>query len=203
NSRRHPGRQTRRGADDSPEVKLSKFLSYVLRHGASKEGLTLRDDGSILLSTLQQHKKLQSTTFAQIKHIVDTNDKKRFTLFEEEANEVGSTRVWYIRATQGHSVDIKAPPLVLLTEETVPRHIIHGTTREKVPVIQKDGLSRMQRTHIHFATGLAGDQEVVSGMRKTSDAFIYIDFPRAMQDGIEFYVSENNVILSRDCVTLA
>ena len=28
---------------DSPDVKLSKFLSYVCRHGAEKEGLQLHD----------------------------------------------------------------------------------------------------------------------------------------------------------------
>ena len=28
---------------ESPDVKLSKFLSYVCRHGAEKEGLQLHD----------------------------------------------------------------------------------------------------------------------------------------------------------------
>ncbi|KAJ2369792.1 tRNA 2'-phosphotransferase [Coemansia sp. RSA 2607] len=185
----------RQRQDDSPEVKLSKFLSYILRHGAAKEGMVLRDDGSILLSTLMKHKKLQSTTFEQIKHVVDTNEKKRYVLFSD-LDELGS-QSWYIRATQGHSIKVKEPPLVLLTADNMPSEVIHGTTREKVPLIREKGLSRMSRTHIHFASGLYGNKGVVSGMRASANAFIYIDTEKAMQDGIEFYISENNVILSK------
>ncbi|KAJ1952526.1 tRNA 2'-phosphotransferase [Dipsacomyces acuminosporus] len=181
--------RSRHGQNDSPEVKLSKFLSYVLRHGATKEGLELREDGSILLSELMKHRKLQSTTFAQIRHVVDTNDKKRYTLFQE-ANE------WYIRATQGHSIKIREPPLAKLTKETMPKEIIHGTSKSKIQLIQETGLSRMDRTHIHFATGLANDEKVISGMRKNSSAFIYIDIEKALSDGIEFFISENGVVLS-------
>ncbi|KAI8319558.1 phosphotransferase KptA/Tpt1 [Martensiomyces pterosporus] len=187
---------SRRRQDDSPEVKLSKLLSYILRHGAAKEGLQLRDDGSIQLTTLMQHRRLQSTTFDQIKHVVDTNDKKRFTLFKDSSRDSGGQE-WFIRATQGHSLKIKEPPLVKLTPETMPATVIHGTTKAKLPLIQEQGLSRMSRTHIHFATGLVGEKGVVSGMRKTANAFIYINTPMAVRDGIEFFTSENGVVLSR------
>ncbi|KAJ2506852.1 tRNA 2'-phosphotransferase [Coemansia sp. RSA 2049] len=184
--------------DDSPDTKLSKFLSYVLRHGAAKEGLELREDGSISLTQLCAHERLQHTTFEQIKRVVDTNDKKRYALFQEEqagANDGG--KEWFIRATQGHTIELKRPPLVKLTPETLPKNIVHGTMRSKIPMIKQLGLSRMQRTHIHFASGLLGDDQVISGMRATADAFVWIDGPRAIQDGIDFYLSDNGVILSR------
>lgn len=38
--------------DDSPDVQLSKTLSYILRHGAAKEGLTMRKDGFIRLDDI-------------------------------------------------------------------------------------------------------------------------------------------------------
>lgn len=31
--------------DDDPNTRISKGLSYILRHGAEKEGLKLRGDG--------------------------------------------------------------------------------------------------------------------------------------------------------------
>ncbi|KAI9500011.1 Protein transport protein Sec24B [Coemansia spiralis] len=186
-------RSTRK-QNDSPEVRLSKLLTYILRHGATKEGLQLRDDGSISIKDLKTHSRLQSTSFEQIKHIVDTNDKKRFVLFED-TNPKGA-KEWYVRATQGHSLAIKRSPLVKLTAETLPPCIVHGTTSGKIPLIKQTGLSRMRRTHIHFASGLPGDKSVISGMRASSDAFIWIDGPKAMEDGIEFYLSENGVILS-------
>ncbi|KAJ2725111.1 tRNA 2'-phosphotransferase [Coemansia sp. Benny D115] len=193
--RRPPRKHARRDISDAPEVRLSKLLSYLLRHGAAAEGLTLRPDGSILVSELQKHNKLTTTTFEQIKHVVDTNDKKRYALFQER--DVGGNMAWYIRATQGHSVELKKPPLVLLTQETMPRCIVHGTIKGNVAAIRKTGLSRMNRTHIHFASGLYGEEGIVSGMRATSDAYIYIDIAKATKDGIQFYTSENNVILSK------
>jgi 2'-phosphotransferase len=35
---------------DSPDVAASKTLSYILRHGAEKEGLHMRSDGFIKLT---------------------------------------------------------------------------------------------------------------------------------------------------------
>lgn len=34
---------------DSPEVRASKTLAYILRHGAEKEGLMIRSDGLVKL----------------------------------------------------------------------------------------------------------------------------------------------------------
>ena len=33
-------------------------------------------------------------------------------------------------------------------------------------------------------------------MRKSCDIYIYVDLKRALQDGIKFYLSKNNVILT-------
>lgn len=46
----HGGR--RRGQHNDPNVELSKNLSYILRHGAQKEGLTIRTDGYVRLDDL-------------------------------------------------------------------------------------------------------------------------------------------------------
>jgi 2'-phosphotransferase len=39
-------------ARDSPDVQLSKTLSYLLRHGAEKEKLPIRDDGYVRVRDL-------------------------------------------------------------------------------------------------------------------------------------------------------
>lgn len=38
--------------DESPDVKISKTLSYILRHGAAKEHLVMRPDGYIRVDDL-------------------------------------------------------------------------------------------------------------------------------------------------------
>ncbi|KAJ2385406.1 tRNA 2'-phosphotransferase [Coemansia sp. RSA 2611] len=184
----------RRRQPDSPDIRLSKLLSYLLRHGAVQEGLRLRADGSIALNELQKHHKLQSVSFDRIKHIVETNEKQRFVLFAEPAAD--SEPVWYIRASQGHSLKVEALPLTRLTADNMPACVVHGTTRNKLPAIRRSGLSKMSRNHIHMASGLASDAKVVSGMRASSDTLIYIDTAKALDAGIEFYRSDNGVILS-------
>lgn len=74
--------------------------------------------------------------------------------------------------------------------------VIHGTYKKYWEKIKHEGLSHMSRMHIHFAPGEPGKEEVISGMRKSADLYIYIDMPKALADGLKFYRSSNNVILS-------
>jgi len=45
-------RQQNRSRNDSPTVALSKQLSWLLRHGLDKSGLTVRNDGYVTLDEL-------------------------------------------------------------------------------------------------------------------------------------------------------
>ncbi|CAG8570111.1 14719_t:CDS:2, partial [Cetraspora pellucida] len=159
--------------DETSLVKLSKSLSYVLRHHAKDEGLNIRGDGYVKLDDLLRLPKFKGTTFDDIEFVVDNNDKKRFTLTQETYDGVSS---WWIRANQGHSIELEE-----ITDPLQFPEIIHGTYLRNWKNIESQGLSRMQRNHIHFATGLFGDEGVTSGMRKTCDLFIYIDTPKAME----------------------
>ncbi|KAL2716793.1 tRNA 2'-phosphotransferase 1 [Vespula squamosa] len=98
-------------------VSLSKKLSYLLRHGAIKEGLLFEADGFIPINHLL-FKKLSGFTLEDIKKVVDTNEKKRFILNENNG-------IWKIKATQGHSInEINNLPLKPL--DHVDFDIIHG-----------------------------------------------------------------------------
>src|ERR1700761_7517035 len=46
------GHSKNRNRSDNPEVRTSKFLSYLLRHGAEKEGLKMRSDGYVNVDDL-------------------------------------------------------------------------------------------------------------------------------------------------------
>jgi 2'-phosphotransferase len=121
---------------------------------------------------------------------VQKDEKGRFCLQELD-------NVWHIRANQGHSISsldqVEMEPILHHSE--IPT-VVHGTNRNAWESIRKDGLKKMNRLHIHFATGLLSDPDVKSGMRKSADVFIYIDVESAMRDGIQFYRSANNVVLS-------
>ncbi len=57
------------------------------------------------------------------------------------------------------------------------------------------GIHRMKRNHIHLAIGEPG--EARSGIRHDSSIIIYIDIKKAIESGISFFISPNNVILTK------
>lgn len=170
----------------SHDIRLSKWLSFILRHGAEKEGYTMDPRGYIAVNDLIKRK---GCTPAEIKLCVQHNEKKRFEL-EQRPNGM------YIRASQGHSIHLEDPDLKLITDHNEIPVVVHGTTKIAYESIKRTGLNRMGRTHIHFAHGSSTDPTVISGMRKTSEVMIYIDSEEAMKAGIKFYLSPNGVILS-------
>ncbi|KAF0554876.1 putative tRNA 2-phosphotransferase [Gigaspora margarita] len=186
-------KKNRRG-DETPLVKLSKSLSYVLRHHAKDEGLVIREDGYVKLDDLLKLPRFKRTTFEDIKFVVDNNDKKRFTLTQEVSDDDASS--WWIRANQGHSIEVKNLELEEITDPLQFPEVIHGTYLRNWKNIESEGLSKMARNHIHLATGLFGTESVISGMRKNCDLFIYINLSKAMEDGIRFFRSANEVILT-------
>merc|ERR1712152_54787 len=83
-----------------------------------------------------------------------------------------------------------------ITDPDDAHKVIHGTNFKAWNGIQQSGLSRMERNHIHFAAGEPGSEGVISGMRGSAQVYIYIDVHSAMKDGLKFFRSSNNVILS-------
>lgn len=54
----------------------------------------------------------------------------------------------------------------------------------------------MKRNHIHFSTALPSDKSVISGIRHDAQVFIYINLKLSILEGLQFYRSVNDVILS-------
>ncbi len=164
-----------------------------------------------------QARNLNNYTEDDIRRVVESNDKQRFRIDTKTiVRLVGSTKkspsytfaldgegeeVACIRANQGHSI----PGIVfeeLLTSISRDKleglTIIHGTNTDAWENhIRQEGLSKMNRNHIHFASGLPnGEDEVISGMRKSCEIYIYIDGAACAKDDIKFYTSDNGVILT-------
>lgn len=155
-------------------VKLSKALSWVLRHAASSLGLHLASDGYVALDDVLSldhsrfkcvHNNTPKYTVEDVERVVRENDKQRFRLEYKDD-------VLCIRANQGHSIkDVLSNQLLsLLTKQELSNPqllIIHGTSRKAWEgYIIHDGLKRMTRNHIHFATSLprSSSFEAVDGM---------------------------------------
>ncbi|XP_063236861.1 tRNA 2'-phosphotransferase 1 isoform X2 [Bacillus rossius redtenbacheri] len=175
------------------DIVLSKLLSGILRHRAEKEGLEISEEGFVDVSTLLQHRSFCGRFVVDdIKRVVAENDKQRFTLVED-----ASTGKLRIRANQGHSIkavcSLELVPILRGSEAPVA---IHGTFSRSWDAIRREGLHRRDRLHVHLSPGEPGQAGVVSGMRRSCELYVYVDVGRALADGLKFYRSVNNVILS-------
>ncbi len=62
-------------------------------------------------------------------------------------------------------------------------------------VVEKHGIHRMSRNHIHCARQVT-ENGVISGIRKASRILIYINVKRLLDDGIKLYLSKSGVVLT-------
>ena len=172
------------------DTKLSRKLSYLLRHGAVKEGIAIDAAGFVAVSDLLEHFN-GAYSASDIRAVVQENDKKRFMLQESDG-------ILRIRANQGHSMSHIDPDQLLerIEDPTQVNVCIHGTYLCHLDSIMKNGLQRRGRNHIHFAAGEVEDNQVISGMRTQCEVKIYIDVEAMIRDGIPLYRSSNNVLLS-------
>jgi len=185
--------------DEDPDVQISKNLSYLLRHGALKEGLSIDKAGFVPLNQILQLRFYRSRkiTAEKIQHISDTNSKKRYEI-KTEMDQNGNPTL-YIRATQGHSLKLVEDDdlLVKIKEASEAPICVHGTYVQPWQFIQTQGLKTMSRNHVHFAIGYPGETGLISGMRQSCTIYIELDVEKALKDGMELFLSRNNVILSR------
>ncbi|KAF9025339.1 hypothetical protein BDZ89DRAFT_1135501 [Hymenopellis radicata] len=100
----------------------------------------------------------------------------------------------FIESKQGPFVlgtrEIRTP----LKDEVLTR--LHGTRYVRHHFPSSQGISKMNRNHIHLPHHIHLPQGHISGMRKTASVFIYIDVQKALDAGIKFSLSDNGVVLT-------
>jgi putative RNA 2'-phosphotransferase len=162
--------------------RVSKFLSKHLRHEPEAIGLTLSDGGWVSVDALMAASTKAGVFLNKdiLDEVVRTNDKKRFSY-----DETGTL----IRANQGHSVEVD----LQLKPQVPPQILYHGTVEKFMPSIEKEGLSKMQRHHVH----LSKDKEtaIKVGSRRGKPVILEVDSHKMAEDGFEFLLSDNGVWL--------
>ena len=183
-------------ADRRRLVKLSKFLSLILRHQPERFALAIDEHGWASLSEVMEIVKglpnFHWVTRADVTKVVEEGsgdgsttltgaDKRRF---EVEGNR--------IRARYGHSF---AQPIVY--EPCVPPMVLyHGTSQSAVAAVRREGLRPMERQYVHLfpdpltaaSVGARHDEEpVVFTVRATE----------AHAAGVEFYQADEAIYLAK------
>jgi len=156
-------------------VKVSKRLSYLLRHNPQALKLDMDTNGWVPVSQLISSGEF---TMDSIEKAVKENNKKRFEFSSDKKK---------IRARQGHSIEIDlgykpVKPLDLL---------YHGTATKSLKFIWKDGLKKMNRHAVHLSKDIITAENV--GKRHGKVIVLMIDAKKMHENGHEFFLTENGV----------
>ncbi|MGY5955772.1 RNA 2'-phosphotransferase [Kosakonia sp. BK9b] len=166
------------------QSELSKFLSYVLRHEPQAIDLTLDAEGWASVDALIAGAARQGYHYtpALIQEIVDTSDKKRFTLSADGAR---------IRAAQGHST---SQVKISYTPVTPPGTLYHGTATRFLEDILAQGLEAKSRQYVH----LSADEVTATtvGQRHGKPVVLRILAGEMHAQGFVFYQADNGVWLT-------
>lgn len=142
-----------------------------------------------------QNRNLKSlkVTFAELRSIVESNDKQRFSMIPKSEAPTESTDTpvtaetttasvtfdinnddpsnFLIRANQGHSIKVEEEGLLepISLDSELPSIVVHGTTHKAWPqIVASGGLKKMTRNHVHFASGLPAGFELLAGSNDTT-----------------------------------
>jgi putative RNA 2'-phosphotransferase len=161
--------------------RLSRYLTYVLRHRPDEIGITLDPAGWVevdtLLAALARHGR--PVTRAALDRVVAGTDKVRL--------QVEGGR---IRAAQGHSVpvDLDLPPV------PPPPVLYHGTVERYLAGILAGGLQPRGRHHVHLSADPATAATV--GARRGRPVVLRVDAAGMHGAGYTFHQAANGVWLT-------
>ncbi|WP_339273903.1 RNA 2'-phosphotransferase [Paenibacillus sp. FSL W8-0426] len=165
-------------------MKLSKELSYALRHAPWEYELELDDEGwveiSQLLAALHESRKWTAVTEADLHRMIQASDKQR--------HEIAGGR---IRALYGHST----PQKISRTPAQPPQWLYHGTPTRAVDSIMAQGLQPRQRQYVHLSADVE-TASLVGSRRDPKPVILRIDAQAAAADGLSFYHGNENIWLA-------
>jgi putative RNA 2'-phosphotransferase len=164
-------------------VRVSKFLSLVLRHDPARIGITLDEAGwtdvdALLAACAANGVKISR---AELDDIVASSDKQRYAFDEARTR---------IRANQGHSV----PVSLGLSPIVPPETLFHGTVEAALPGIREQGLIKGARHDVHLSADLETATKV--GSRRGKPVILSIRAGAMADAGHVFYRSANGVWLT-------
>ncbi|HZG16471.1 MAG TPA: RNA 2'-phosphotransferase [Candidatus Bathyarchaeia archaeon] len=164
--------------------KLSKEVSYALRHSPHEYELELDEHGWVsvtqMLQALNEASCWGGVTEDDLQAMISRSDKKRHEMNDGK-----------IRALYGHSVpkkirkEVKAPPDILY----------HGTAARFIDSILDLGLLPKGRQYVHLSEEIATARQV-GKRRDDHPVILQINAKRAWSEGVAFYLGNEMVWLA-------
>ena len=176
-------------SEDKDRRRLSKFMSYVLRHKPEEAGLQLDARGFCDIN------KLLKAATKQFHSPVTREDVEALCVPSEDPNEKTRFELEgdFVRAGHGHSIQVSGYRVC-----DSDQLLYHATPRTSIDAIRSGGLRAMSRQKVH----LSYDQKITveAARRRSRDVvLVEVDVAAARKAGIVFYESADpRIILSDD-----
>jgi len=172
-------------------IKISKFLSYILRHNPYQFKLKLDRYG---FADLDEVLKILKKKFPQI----EKNELEELVYEDKQSRfQIKGNK---IRARYGHSIDVKP----FSNNKDIPQILYHGTSRKNLNSILKEGLKPQKRKFVHLSLEIEEAKRV--GKRKDLNPVILkIDVKKAKKEGVRFWCEEKVVLatpIPPDCISI-
>ena len=164
----------------------SKFISLILRHKPEVIGISLDEHGWADVQEMIRGINAAGNHFLDeelLEEIVRTDEKHRYSFNEDHT---------LIRANQGHSIPVD----VELEQKTPPATLYHGTGEKYVTSIEEQGLIPKSRLYVHLSSDPETARKV--GSRHGKPVIYTVDCKAMIEDGYVFYLSANNVWLTKN-----
>ncbi|HDD25300.1 MAG TPA: RNA 2'-phosphotransferase [Chloroflexi bacterium] len=177
---------------DTRLIKLSKFLSLILRHQPERFALEIDTEGWAslpeVMEILHGLPNFRWATRADVMAIVEGTIGDGQRRFEVDVDDQR------IRARYGHSLShpIRYAPC------TPPPLLYHGTSPAALAHIQREGLKPMRRQYVHLSATPAAAARV--GARHTASGeppvILRIQAAKAHAAGVQFFQAGDDVYLT-------
>ncbi len=165
-------------------LKLSKEVSYVLRHAPWEYELELDNEGWVsiaqLIDVLKENSHWENVNEDALINMIESSDKKRHEIVNGK-----------IRALYGHSTPNKINKIPM----EPPEVLYHGTAKRFMSSIVENGLLPQTRQYVHLSI----DKETAMQVGKRRDnnpMLLVVNSRKAYEDGIVFYHGNDKVWLA-------
>ena len=171
-------------------LRLSKLISYILRHDPWCVGLSINREGWVTISELVKairerwiHKELyQWVTKEHIIALAKLDPRGRFEVRDE-----------MIRARYGHNKALNIS--IEYREDNEVKTLYHGTIKSNVRSILSDGIKPMKRKYVHLAIDVSTACEI--GSRHGRNAvFIVVDAECLRKEGHKVMIASKVIRLT-------
>lgn len=161
-------------------LKLSKVISFALRHHPEQYGLLLDKNGwgdikFLIHGIKKQHDEFELLTKHDLVNAIKASDKRR--------HEISGSK---IRALYGHTISAT----IKKSEAIPPVFLYHGTSRKNLKNIKEKGLLKMGRQYVHLSE-VIGQATQVALRKTTNPVILKIKAIDAAKDGVAFYKEDN------------